>query len=312
MTRLLFAAIIAITPLVMPAQTAAETYAWATPALLSPAAMLLRSAAEASSAERDALIVELIEAVEASTMSDAERYLLLAEADDMEPSDDVRCALIRAIGRTHTLQALGYMRRYYDVTEYAEAAAEAVWEVLTARPTLNGGRHVRELARQAMYVSAGVSGDKAATKRMFDLSDLLEASKESGYTFSTSSTKMGYRGFWAMKDGYDDFAMSFDFRSDTLFTVVVRSVPLVLFEPDSGVSIAGASNRTAMHRAAGQWNTADVALRRGRLSVRVNGEVLLDAVDVTALPDGSELPERGDIGFVATKGLVVRYLRIKR
>lgn len=311
MKRLLLAALAALSLPLHALEADVETYDWASTTTLSPATVLLRAAEEASGTERDNLILQLIDAVETSTMAEVERYLLLAEADDLEPSDSVRNALILAIGRTHTLQALGYMRRYYDVTEYAEAVAQSVWEVLTAKPALNAGRHVRELVRQAMYVSAGVTGDKTATQRMFDLGDMLDTTKESGYSFATGSTKMGYRGFWAMKDNYEDVAVSFDFCSDTLFSVVLRSVPLVLIDPTRGVSIAGTDQWTAMHVAAGRWNDADVALRNGRLSVRINGELLLDGISITTTPDGEALPEQGDLGFVATKGLIVRYLRIK-
>ena len=59
-------------------------------------------------------------------------------------SESLGNRFLKAIGNTQTLQALGYMRRYYDSDKYADVAAECIKDIVASHDDLNGGRHDKD------------------------------------------------------------------------------------------------------------------------------------------------------------------------
>jgi len=263
--------------------------------------------------ERDRVLERYISVCDGMEATPEERYLMLAEADAMGPSEMLRDRLITSMGHTHTIQALAYMRRYYDNPKHIDAVAGCVKDILTASPGLNGGKNVKAM----LLVAHSVYDDKRIDDPEADiivdsLNAMMAKSAATGYVMSTEQTKMGKRGFWMIKDNFEDFDLSFDWRTTDFLTVQLRSIPLLTFDDKRGAQISESDEWRPYDRV-GRWNTADIHVSGSRVSVSVNGHKLFSDITIPAFETVGNESITGYIGFGGgSDSLIVRNTRIRK
>jgi len=275
--------------------------------------MLDMAKAKAVGGERDAVLSRYIALVTKSQMTAEERYVRLSMADDLNPGAEVRNRIITAMGQTRTLQALSFIRKYYDAAAHNYASAEGVKEIIGHVDDLNGGKNVRALLEVAKAVyEAKAIDDADAGYAVDNIKGLIAKTKTDGYIMSTEQTNMGKNGFWNMKEQFENFNLSFDWATEGVLTVTLRSMPILIMDNSRGVQMVGSTEWKA-YESMGEWNTADVKVVDDRLFVTVNGHKLIENAVMKNPEKGKSLNVSGFIGFgVQGESLSVRYTRIRK
>lgn len=269
--------------------------------------------AEEPGEKRDKILSRYLTLADKAQVNPTERYLLLSAGDELHPTESLRNRFISSIGKTHTLQSLSYMRKYYDTPAHIDAVAERVKETVAQNSDLNGGKNVTAMLHIAKSAYADKQIEDADAGYAVDqIKGLMEKTADTGYVMSTEQTKMGKRGFWTIKDKFENFNLSFDWKTKDFLTVKLRSMPILTFDNSKGVKIAG-SDEWKTYKSMGDWNTADIKVVDDRMSVTVNGhEIFVNTVMNNPEKDQS-LNATGHIGFCGgSDSLTVRYTRIRK
>lgn len=263
-------------------------------------------------ADRDKILSRYLNVADGAEMTPEEKYLLLCEGMETRPSDKrLANEYIRAIGRTATVQALGYMRKYYDNPAFLDAVAEGVKNIVAQNSIYNGGRNVRamlEIARKA-YKRQEID-DAKATLAVEEINRMISGTRAEGFALSTEQTKMGKRGFWTIKENFENFVLSFDWKTDVPMVVTLRSMPILTIDNEKGVRLSG-SNEWKPYKSMSPWNTAYIRMVDDSLTVRINGHALITDLKLGPITDGKPTRYAGNIGFEGgNDSLTVRYTRI--
>ena len=282
----------------------------------SPSALprLLEMARQRSGQARDGILARYITLLGRLNLNPAMRYLLLREADALNPCDDIRRKIILDLGTTRLVQALAYIRKYYDSRTMGDATAVAVADILGNNAQANGGKHAYNMLNAAKYSLAchyDEEGASAAIDRV--LKAMEECRLDCGYNLAmTQTTVMGKRGFWKMTEELADFDMTFDWRAAGTLVLTLHSVPVLSLGRTDGARIEGEAVWKKFP-AEGEWCTANIRVHANKVSVTVNGEPI--ATDVSlANPNGSgSANASGYVMFTADdNGAEVRQVCIKK
>ncbi len=252
---------------------------------------------------RDAVMARYITLLGRLRLNPAVRYLLLREADELNPCDDIRRRIIIDLGTTRLVQALAYIRKYYDSRTMGDATAVAVADILGDNPHVNGGKYAYNMLNAAKYSLAchyDEEGAGAAIDRV--LKALEECRLNCGYNLAMArSTSMGKNGFWKMTEDLADFDMAFDWKASGKIAVCLRSMPVLTLSRTQGVRIEGDE---AWHRfaAEGEWCTANIRVRGDKVSVNINGEHVLSDVRLVNPDRGAAANASGFVMFTADAG----------
>lgn len=263
-------------------------------------------------AERDKILSRYLTVVDNSQMTPEEKYLMLCAGNETGPADkQLSVDYVRAIGRTATLQALGYMRNYYDMRPYMDAVAESVKEIVAQDGRYNCGRNVRAMLEMARKVyDRRQIDDAGATVTMNEISEMLTKTRSEGYRLSNETTRMGRRGFWKMNEDFENFELSFDWKTRVPMVITLRSMPLLTIDNEKGLNLAG-TNEWKPYKSMGEWNTAFIRMVDDTLTVCINGHKLITGMKIKAVVDGKPLRYVGNIAFGGgNDSLTVRYTRI--
>lgn len=294
------------------------------PAAKAMPQLLALAAKTGDDAERDALLARYVTLADRCGAADGERYLLLREADAMNPCADLRNKIITALGGTHTVQALAYIRQYYDKAPTADAVAAATHDIIAAAPQLNGGRHVRNMlvaAKQSFIRHYDEQGVDTAIDDVLDAID--HCGTAGGYNLATGAdTKMGKRGYWNMYDELRDFDLAFDWLAEGTLTVSLHSMPVLSLNRRLGARLAG---DTRWHPFGGDgksyrsaddndtWCTASISVTGGKVTVTVNGHDLFVGTPLVSDQPGEQPNAAGVVRFLADDdGATIRQVCIRR
>lgn len=272
---------------------------------------LLALAAKREGEARDAVLARYVVLAEQTDLASGERYLALRAADELNPSDDLRRKIIVALGTTRTVQALAYIRQYYDSRTMADAAGVAVWDIVCHNPDANGGRYVRNMLTASKQAYVRHYEEQGSGDAIDDLFATIDECAEQGYSFSTTVTNMGKRGFWNMYDELKDFALAFDWKTDGTLVVNLRSMPILTLDSTMGARLAGGKEWKKFGDAA-PWRTCIVHVEGDKVSVCVNGHDVFTN-ERLANPEGKTVNASGTISFHADEGgASVRQVCIKK
>ena len=275
---------------------------------------LLKVAARREGAARDGVTARCLTLIERLELTGAERYLLLREADELSPCDDLRRKIIVDMGTTHCVQALAYIRRYYDSRTMGDAVAVAVADILGHNPRANGGKHVYNMLNAAKYALACHYDEQGIGEAIDNvLAALQDCRLDCGYNLSsTSSTRMGKNGFWKMYDEMADFDMAFDWKADGQLVVSLRSMPVLTLDSRQGARLEGDANWHKFDNVA-DWCTANIRVHGTKVSVCVNGAHLFSDVKLVNPQSGADTNAKGIVTFNAdAAGAEVRQVCIKK
>ena len=284
---------------------------------------LLALAAKREGTERDAVIARYVTMAEGCGATDGERYLLLRGADELNPCATVRQKIVVDLGATHTVQALAYIRQYYDRKELADAVAVATRDIIAHLPQANGGRHVYNMLHAAKQSFIRHYDEQGVDKAIDDvLAAIDDCGTAGGYNLAASpATKMGKRGYWNMYDELKDFDLTFDWLADGPLTVSLHSMPVLTLDHKLGARLAGDDR---WHPFGGdgksyptgdetRWCTANISVTGGKVTVTVNGRDLFIDAPLVSDQQGQQPNATGVIRFLADdNGATIRQVCIRR
>lgn len=275
---------------------------------------LLAIARRREGIKRDAVIARYTMLSTRLGLAGAARYLVLREADEASPGDDMRRKIIIELGATHTVQALAYIRRYYDIPRYADAVAVAVADIVANNPLVNGGKHLHNMLNAAKYALACHYDEQGATDAIDAvLAALANCRLDNGYEFSNlAPTSMGKNGFWKRLDTMADFDLTFDWLAKGDMKVSLRSMPVLTLNRTKGALLAGDDKWHAFDNV-GEWCTANVMVRGKAVTVAVNGKRVIENAPLTNPDTNGEVNRSGQVMFNAdADGAVVRHVCIRK
>ena len=245
----------------------------------------------------DAVMARMLAAIEQSALTGAERYLLLYDADQLPCSDNLRRKIILMLGDTHTIQALAHLRRYYGKPLWADAMAIATTTLVAHLPQACGGNMIMGMlysAKQSFIRHYDEQGVDAYIDQVLAAIDNCHA--DGGYNMAhTETTRMQKRGFWVMHTDMTDADLAFDWNTQGTLTVSIHSTPLLLINRQQGACLVGTDSWQPF-KTAGDWCTAHVSMRSGRISVSINGQPLISDKPTTANAHGYVKFEADDNG----------------
>lgn len=275
---------------------------------------LLKVAARRSGTERDGIIARFLALAERLSLTGGERYLLLREADALNPCDDLRRKIIIDLGTTHSVQALAYIRKYYDSRTMGDAVAVAVADIMGHNPRANGGKHVYNMLNAAKYALACHYGEQGIGEAIDNVLDAMQDCRlDCGYDLSASSvTRMGKNGFWKLYDEISDFDMAFDWKAEGELVVTLRSMPVLTLDCRKGARLVGDSNWHEFGNVA-DWATANIRVHDNKVSVCVNGKHLFSDMELVNPQSGADTNASGVVMFNAdAAGAEMRQVCIKK
>ncbi len=278
----------------------------------SAVSALLVRASRQSGDRRDAALVRAVAKIAQSDLTGEERYLLLRATDALQPCADLRRKIILDLGATRTVQALAYLRQYSDVAEYADAVGVAVHDITSHASETVGGRHVRTLLNVAKHSYVRHYDEEGAGAAIDDILACLDGGGAEGFELGQTSTTMGKRGYWNMYEEMSDCLVAFDWKTEGLLTVQLRSMPVVFLDRRLGVRVAGSRAWHPMS-AEGDWQTARISLVNGRVSVSVDGHPAVTDAPLASDDAGERVKSSGFLSFNADeKGATVRQLCVRK
>lgn len=293
------------------------------PAAVAMARLLNMAAKKEAGAARDALLARYVTMAEACGATDGERYLLLRAADELEPSDLLRQKIIVALGATHTVQALAYIRQYYDKKSLYDAVGAATHDIVANAPQVNGGRHVYNMLQASKQSLIRHYDEQGVGSAIDDVLDAIDhCGTAGGYNLAASApTKMGARGYWNMYDELKNFDLTFDWLAEGTLTVSIHSMPVLILHHKLGARLAG---DTQWHPFAGDgksfptgdeaaWCTANISVTDNKVTVTVNGRDIFLDTPLVSDRQGQQPNTSGTIRFLADEdGATVRQMCVRR
>ena len=259
---------------------------------------------------------------EACGATDGERYLLLRAADELEPSDLLRQKIIVALGATHTVQALAYIRQYYDKKSLYDAVGAATHDIVANAPQVNGGRHVYNMLQASKQSLIHHYDEQGVGTAIDDVLDAIDrCGTAGGYNLASAPTKMGARGYWNMYDELKNFDLTFDWLAEGTLTVYIHSMPVLTLHHKLGARLAGDAQ---WHPFAGDgksfptgdeaaWCTANISVTDNKVTVSVNGRDIFLNTPLVSDRQGQQPNTSGTIRFLADEdGATVRQMCIRR
>ena len=292
------------------------------PAAVAMARLLDMAAKKETGAARDALLARYVTMAEACGATDGERYLLLRAADELEPSDLLRQKIIVALGATHTVQALAYIRHYYDKKSLYDAVGAATHDIVANAPQVNGGRHVYNMLQASKQSLIHHYDEQGVGTAIDDVLDAIDhCGTAGGYNLASSPTKMGARGYWNMYDELKNFDLTFDWLAEGTLTVYIHSMPVLTLHHKLGARLAGDAQ---WHPFAGDgksfptgdeaaWCTANISVTDNKVTVTVNGRDIFLNTPLVSDRQGQQPNTSGTIRFLADEdGATVRQMCIRR
>ena len=292
------------------------------PAAVAMARLLDMAAKKEVGAARDALLARYVTMAEACGATDGERYLLLRAADELEPSDLLRQKIIVALGATHTVQALAYIRQYYDKKSLYDAVGAATHDIVANVPHVNGGRHVYNMLQASKQSLIHHYDEQGVGTAIDDVLDAIDhCGTAGGYNLASAPTKMGARGYWNMYDELKNFDLTFDWLAEGTLTVYIHSMPVLTLHHKLGARLAGDAQ---WHPFAGDgkcfptgdeaaWCTANISVTDNKVTVTVNGRDLFLNTPLVSDRQGQQPNTSGTIRFLADEdGATVRQMCIRR
>lgn len=292
------------------------------PAAVAMARLLDMAAKKEAGAARDALLARYVTMAEACGATDGERYLLLRAADELEPSDLLRQKIIVALGATHTVQALAYIRHYYDKKSLYDAVGAATHDIVANVPQVNGGRHVYNMLQASKQSLIHHYDEQGVGTAIDDVLDAIDhCGTAGGYNLASAPTKMGARGYWNMYDELKNFDLTFDWLAEGTLTVYIHSMPVLTLHHKLGARLAGDAQ---WHPFAGDgksfptgdeaaWCTANISVTDNNITVTVNGHDIFLNTPLVSDRQGQQPNTSGTIRFLADEnGATVRQMCIRR
>ena len=270
--------------------------------------LLIKLAAKKQGDERNAIIARFLLTTERTATSGDLMYLLLRDADELTTDDYIRQRIIVALGYTHCPQAISYLRKYYGYKAYADALAVATTELIAYQPEANAGRMVSAMLYAAKQSYIHHYDEKDVDTRIDQVLAAIDNwHAEGGYNMAhTEVTRMEKRGFWVIHDQLADFNLAFDWLSEGTLTLSLRSMPVLMFNKEKGLKLAGDS-KWHKYDTIGDWSTANISVYGDNITVSVNGQKLIDGAKLVATESGDPINKQGYIKFLADEqGATVR------
>lgn len=227
------------------------------------------------------------------------------------------------LGNTHTIQALAYIRQYYDKRDLADAVAVSTRNIIAQAPQANGGRYVYNMLQAAKQSFIRHYDEQGVDMAIDDvLAAIDDCGTSGGYNLAFAPpTRMGKRGYWNMSDELKDFDLTFDWLADGIFTVSLHSMPVLSLDHKLGARLAGddkwhpfgGDDKSYPRGEETDWCTVNISVTDNMLTLSVNGRDLFVNTPLVSEQQGQPANTSGTIRFLADdNGATVRQVCIRR
>lgn len=263
--------------------------------------ILIKMARKAQGDEKDNILGRYLTLTEKNNVNAVRKYQLLRDALDLKPSDKLTNRILSDLGNTRTVQALTVVPNYLDVPACARAAAEAVRAIISQNGALNGGKDVRAALQKAKDVFAKdkANGDADAGYAMDDVNGMLAKTAENGPSLS-SKVATGADAEVKGDKQYENFSMTFDWKTDDAASLVLRGTPMFALYK-KGVCAVGSKEEKACN-AEGEWNTLEVKVVDDRIFAVLNGENIAVNALLPEVSGAQSVPATGKIQLLSKDG----------
>lgn len=233
-------------------------------------------------AQKDASLRRYIQLVRNYGLPAIDQYRLYSNALALEPSVAVQNELLTALSDGRTLPAAMLAAKYLDNDATALAAATTVKYIFAKEDALRKGLTVQNILDKAhkTFVKFGVNHADAGYAADEVAGMLNGFDTEGGYAVVAEAGPEGE---------FENFDLYFDWNGVEPFTLTLRSMPLVTFDP-SGVTVG----KGILQAVPAGVQPVHVRMINDRMFVEV-GSVPFATNEVVVNPNGKKAPEKGTV-----------------
>lgn len=249
----------------------------------SPAMIpVLYGIAANNAGQRDAAIGRYLKLIQANGLAAIDQYRLIADALALEPSDAVKASLLSALASGRTLPGAMLAARYIDNAPTARAAASTVKYIFAKEDGLRKGVTAKNLLEQAHKVFMTLrAGDADAGYAADEIAGMLNGYDENGgYAAVAESGPAG---------DFENFDLYFDWNGVEPLTLTLRSMPLAVFDPQTGVTVNGHN-----HAVKPGVTTVHARVINDRIFLELGSDALA-VNEVIVNPQGGKALDRGAV-----------------
>ena len=265
---------------------------------------VLYNLAKENEASKDAVLSRYITIVRTANSSSINKYELYRRALELNPSDNVKNALISALTESQTLPSLMLASNYLDNANTSFTAAMTVKDIISKNTELQKGFTIKKLLQKAQDVFRAQKSNADAGYAVDEISGILPKFGEKGYEpLTTGITEVTAKKAFSLPKKYENFEMYLDWKSDSKSTLSVRSMPAIYLDGKAGVTMVYQDKQnTAGAINAGDWNTLYVKVINDRIFVESNGVKVAENAIIKNTPDSKPINNTGFIQLLTKEG----------
>lgn len=267
---------------------------------------VLYNLAKENETSKDAVITRYITMVRAANGSAINKYQLYRRALELNPSDNVKNALISALSESQTLPSLMLATNYLDQPNTAFAAATTVKDIISKNAELQKGATIKKALQKAQDVFRAQKSNADAGYAVDEISGILPKFAEKGYEpLVTEATEATAKKAFSLPKKYENFEMYLDWKSDSKSTLSVRTMPEVNLDGKAGVTMVYASKQDKTGNVnANDWNTLYIKVVNDRIFVESNGTKVAENAIIKNTPETKPINNSGLIQLLTKDGSV--------
>lgn len=258
--------------------------------------ILYSLAAKESASNKDNILNRYLALVKASDKNNIQKFQLLSDALDLEPSTAVQNALVENLGATKNFPALMAVSKYLDGASKLHAASAVMSLMNNKEVNLLGGSVAKSILKKTQDVYRAQT-DADSGYAIDQINGLLEKCTDNGFV-PVDVAEVAYKKPFKSAKSYENFEMYVDWKSDNDATVSVRSMPEVTLNP---TEVAFNFNDAKGMAQKGEWNNLYIKVLNDRIFISSNGEKVVENAIMKNTPESKSINANGLIEIVTGK-----------
>jgi len=267
---------------------------------------VLYNLAKDNETSKDVILTRYIAMVKVANGSSINKYQLYRRALELNPSDNVKNALISGLSESQTLPSLMLASTYLDNASTSFAAAMTVKDIISKNVDLQKGAAIKKALQKAQDVFKGQKSNADAGYAVDEITGILPKFGEKGYEpVATDITEVNAKKAFSLPKKYENFEMYLDWKSDSKSSLSVRTMPEVNLDGKAGVTMTYPDKDNAIGTInAGDWNTLYIKVINDRIFVESNGVKVAENATIKNTPETKPINTTGLIQLLSKEGSV--------
>lgn len=258
--------------------------------------ILYELASKESASNKDNILSRYLTLVRGSNRNNIQKFRLLANALNLDPSIAVQNALVEALGTTTNFPALMTASKYLDGASKLHAASAVMSLMNNKEVNLLGGSVAKSILKKTQDVYRAQT-DADSGYAIDQINGLLEKCVDNGFA-SVEVTDVAYKKPFKSAKSYENFEMYVDWKSDNDATISVRSMPEVTLNPTEVIFNFSDAKGVAQK---GEWNNLYIKVLNDRIFISSNGEKVVENAIMKNIPESKSINDKGLIEIVTGK-----------